>query len=271
MSAAGPVPGMRPGCLLFDAGQTLLYSRTSTVTMTALILEGEGLHLPEAAIDQAMRRADAFIESRWHVGPWWHHERAVRDLFTAGYRAGLDALLEAQVGDTRRAGLAEAIYEAYADPAHWGLYADVLPTLEGLRAEGLPLGIVSDWGESLPWLLHHLEIDDYFQSVVVSSRLGVGKPDPGLFHMALARLGRSPGDSWYVGDTYSKDVLGARGAGMHPFLIDRAGRHEGLDCQVIRSLLELLDPAGSGTPPRGSVDPYPSAEHRSGAAVRLSP
>lgn len=232
----------RPSSLLFDAGQTLLYSRTSTVAMTRLILEAEGLEAPGPAIDHAMRRADHYIESRWHVGPWWHHESAVRDLFTAGYREGLADLLGPRSSMSQRVRLAEAIYEAYADPEHWGLFEDVLPTLEGLRLEGLPLGIVSDWGESLPWLLHQLGIDPFFSSVVVSARMGVGKPDPSLFGMALARLGQAAANSWYVGDTYSKDVLGARASGMRPILIDRAGRHPGLDCWTIARLTELLDP-----------------------------
>lgn len=227
--------------MLFDAGQTLLYSRTSTVDMTRRILQAEGLEAADPDIDRAMRQADHYIESRWYVGPWWHHESAVRSLFTAGYREGLALLLGSQVSAAQQAHLSETIYEAYADPEHWGLFDDVLPTLAALRGEGLPLGIVSDWGESLPWLLHQLGIDGYFDSVVVSARLGVGKPDPGLFGMALARLGQGATHSWYVGDTYSKDVLGARAAGMTPVLIDRAGRHPGLDCWTIAQLTDLLD------------------------------
>ena len=239
---ATPFPPEVPGALLFDAGMTLLFSRTSTVDMTAAILRRRGYSIAAPDLHHAMRAADRFIESRWHVGPWWLHESAVRDLFTAGYRDGLARLQALPALRAEIPQLAEAIYEAYADPDHWELYADVLPALEGLQALGIPMGIVSDWGESLTWLIHHLGIADAFKTVVVSSRLGLGKPDPGLFLMAVSRLGMRPNQVWYIGDTYTKDVLGARSAGLHPILIDRDSRHFDLDCPVIRSLVELLAP-----------------------------
>ena len=214
--------------------------------MTAAILRLKGHEVADLELHRAMRAADHFIESRWHIGPWWHHESAVRDLFTAGYREGLTDIDEiAATPETIRM-LADAIYDAYADPEHWGLFADVRPALDGLQGKGMPMGIVSDWGESLPWLIHHLGIADSFQTVVVSSRLGLGKPDPGLFAMAVSRLGVRAERVWYVGDTYSKDILGARAAGLQPILIDREGRHPDADCWVIRSLMELVPAADGG-------------------------
>jgi len=228
--------------MLFDAGQTLLFSRTDTADMAKGILARAGHPVDDLDLRLAMRGADHFIASRWHVGPWWHHETVVRDLFTAGYREGLNALASLSHHPDEVARLADEIYQAYADSEHWALYDDVQPTLAALRTMGMPLGIVSDWGESLPMLLHQLGIAGDFQTVVVSSRLGLGKPDPGLFAMAVSRLGLRPEQVWYIGDTYSKDVLGARAAGLHPILIDREGRHGDLDCQVIRGLDELLAP-----------------------------
>lgn len=242
----GQVEAAAPAAMLFDAGQTLLFSRTGTAEMAGTILLRHGHEVDGFDLRRAMRSADQFIASRWHVGPWWLHETAVRDLFTAGYREGLTtvSLLQPHADEIRQ--LAEEIYQAYADSEHWSLYADVRPTLDALQAMGLPLGIVSDWGESLPLLLHQLGIAGAFQTVVVSSRLGLGKPDPGLFAMAVSRLGVRPEQVWYIGDTYSKDVLGARAAGLHPILIDRDGLHGDLDCRVIRSLTELLPHQGGG-------------------------
>lgn len=248
---ATPLQLEAPDAILFDAGQTLLFSRTSTMAMTGALLEGSGYRIAEPELRRAMRAADLYIESRWHVGPWWLHESAVRDLFTAGYRAGLAALSPLSVRPAEIDRLAEAIYDAYADPEHWDLFSDVRPALDELKSLGMPMGIVSDWGESLPWLIHHLGISDAFETVVVSSRLGLGKPDPGLFAMAVSRLGLRPSQVWYVGDTYGKDVLGARAAGLHPILIDRDGRHPDLDCPVIRSLLDLL-PRTTSRPDRST-------------------
>ena len=47
-------------------------------------------------------------------------------------------------------------------------------------------------------------------------------------------------DYLYVGDSYIQDVLGARGSGLHPVLIDRAGTAPRLDVPVIASLPDLF-------------------------------
>ncbi|MCX7892963.1 MAG: HAD family hydrolase [Burkholderiales bacterium] len=52
---------------------------------------------------------------------------------------------------------------------------------------------------------------------------GVGKPDPGIFLSAAARLGVAPADALHVGDDPALDVLGARGAGLRAAWINRTG------------------------------------------------
>jgi FMN phosphatase YigB (HAD superfamily) len=45
----------------------------------------------------------------------------------------------------------------------------------------------------------------------------------------------------YVGDSYLADVLGSRGAGLHPVLIDREGAAPpAIDAPVVRSLVDVL-------------------------------
>jgi putative hydrolase of the HAD superfamily len=61
---------------------------------------------------------------------------------------------------------------------------------------------------------------------------------------ALARAGVRAEETIYVGDSYLADVLGSRGAGLHPVLIDREGKAPKVDARVIRSLLELVDVVG---------------------------
>ena len=51
----------------------------------------------------------------------------------------------------------------------------------------------------------------------------IGKPEPALFRMALARLGVEPGDCVMVGDRPDTDILGAQRLGMRTALV-RTGR-----------------------------------------------
>jgi putative hydrolase of the HAD superfamily len=61
-------------------------------------------------------------------------------------------------------------------------------------------------------------------AVVVDSHLvGVEKPDPAIFELALAALGVDPERSLYVGDTVHFDVRGARAAGLAPVHVDPYG------------------------------------------------
>jgi HAD superfamily hydrolase (TIGR01509 family) len=60
----------------------------------------------------------------------------------------------------------------------------------------------------------------FFQTIVVSGEVGVKKPDPKIFHIALDRTGLSAEEVVYVGDT-QEDVEGATAAGIRPILIVR--------------------------------------------------
>ena len=97
-----------------------------------------------------------------------------------------------------------------------------------------------------------LELGRFLDLLVVSSHLGVSKPDPRVFQMALNRIAVPPAAAIYVGDTYVKDVMGARAAGLTPVLLDRRGTAPMLDCACVRNLTDLLPLVGL-TPPARAV------------------
>jgi FMN phosphatase YigB (HAD superfamily) len=59
-----------------------------------------------------------------------------------------------------------------------------------------------------------------FDAIVISSEVGVKKPDPAIFAIALQRTRIAPTDAIYVGDTHD-DVAGAIAAGIRPIFITR--------------------------------------------------
>jgi len=251
--AAIPRVGATPplAAVLFDAGLTLIRSATPTAVVAAEVLAAAGLEVHATDLERAMAAAESDLEARWHGGDWWASERSVRALFVHAYEAGLAGLPDVRLTPDRGARLAAAMYEAYLDTRHWALFPDVLPALNALRAAGIQMGVVSDWGHGLEAILLELELGSYFEFLVVSSRLGVSKPSPHVFDMALGRIGVGPRQAIYVGDTYVKDVLGARSAGLTPVLLDRRGVAPPLDCIVIGSLAALLPLVGLGTSPDG--------------------
>lgn len=103
------------------------------------------------------------------------------------------------------------------------LFPDVRPTLRALHRRGVPMGIVSNFGEDLEDYLRRWRIRSYFRFVIVSSRVGLAKPDPAIFGLAAQKAGVAPGRCLYVGDDPGDDCQGARAAGMGIVLVDRDG------------------------------------------------
>ena len=77
------------------------------------------------------------------------------------------------------------------------------------------------------------------------SPLVVGKPEPPLFRIALARLGLEPGQAAMVGDSVESDMAGGRRVGMRTVLYaPEDGAPPGAADVVVRSFAELAVLAG---------------------------
>ena len=137
----------------------------------------------------------------------------------------------ALVGDTfQRAGqlldeavlrkLTDQLFSHYASPKAWVVPKDVPHCLQRWHDAGLKLAVVSNFDSRLDSLLEMLRLRHWFKDVLISSRCGVAKPNPQLFHLALERLELSPHEVWHLGDT-TVDLQGARAAGIHCILVQR--------------------------------------------------
>jgi len=113
--------------------------------------------------------------------------------------------------------------------------------LERLRAAGLRLAVISNSNGTVRLLLERLGFLDLFEEVLDSAVVGIEKPDPRIFQLALDRLGISAEEALFVGDIYHVDVVGGRGAGLRVVMVDEAGLYGDVDCPRVRSLVELAD------------------------------
>ena len=66
--------------------------------------------------------------------------------------------------------------------------------------------------------------EDYIDALVVSEEVGVAKPDPQIFAIALERLGCDASESVMVGDSWANDIEGAHAAGIRAIWLNRTGR-----------------------------------------------
>ena len=129
----------------------------------------------------------------------------------------------------------------------WELVPDgVRPALAALRARGLMLVVVSNANGTVRAHVDRIGLGPYFDCVIDSCDVGVEKPDPRIFEIALARAGAQPETTIHVGDLYHVDVLGARAAGLRAVLLDETNLHENVDCPRVSSLAELVDQVERG-------------------------
>jgi putative hydrolase of the HAD superfamily len=93
-------------------------------------------------------------------------------------------------------------------------FPGVHEALTSLRSK-YRLGLISDaqWVFTEPEL-EMAQLDGFFSVIVLSSRVGVKKPDVRPFAVAIRALGTAPELSVYVGDNPARDLVGARNAGM---------------------------------------------------------
>jgi len=106
---------------------------------------------------------------------------------------------------------------------HWKVETDARATIEELHKCGYRLGLISNAGDSKDalTLFDKTRLRTFFEVVLISADVGVRKPAPGIFEMALRQMGVQPGQAVMVGDTLGADILGARNAGLASIWITR--------------------------------------------------
>lgn len=110
-------------------------------------------------------------------------------------------------------------YFASADP--WFLYPETIETLGFLNQANIPIGIVSNFDSRLYSVLRSLSLDQYFQSVTISTEVGSAKPDGKIFTVALAKQGCEADQAWHVGDSRKEDYEAAIAMGLRGIWVDR--------------------------------------------------
>ena len=124
----------------------------------------------------------------------------------------------------------------------WILFDDALPILKELKQQNFIVGLLSNFDKDMKPIFRELSLEPYLDFAVTSKEVGADKPNPLIFQTALQRAGVDASEAIHVGDQYKIDVVGARGVGITPILIDRYNfRPEINDCPRIRSLSELSD------------------------------
>jgi putative hydrolase of the HAD superfamily len=230
--------------VLFDAGNTLLRMDYEAI---AGHLAGLGVPAPPREVERAEWRARVRLDA----------ELGGQRRSTEARETGLRyvALLLSELGITSAEVVAavSAWRAAYNPPV--GLWTrpaqGAMAALHAVRSAGAVAAVVSNSDGTVRSLLDRLGLGDGLAFVLDSHEVGVEKPDPRIFQLALGRAGAAPSEAAHIGDLYSVDVLGARAAGLRGVLLDPGGCWPPRDCPVAPDALAavrlLLGQSGSET------------------------
>lgn len=268
--------------VLFDLGYTLVSTNREEKLQTRLRGVGVDASLEEIArayhlVDkyfmrelpgQLGRHPSEFMDDYWRMlmdqlgidedvtmqMPWDVSKVPGKDLGAAGTRAGAGAGGAAGEGTgastgagTNAEGTSEATLIEESARGSWALIPGADKALLTLRECGMKVGLVSNWNLTARDVLASCNLTNLFDTIVISSEVGVDKPNPDIFHEALRRLEVAPGEALYVGDNYYDDIVGAKRVGMDGMLINRFGRfgiEEIEGCPVFPNVMDMVESMG---------------------------
>ncbi|MCU0852828.1 MAG: HAD-IA family hydrolase [Thermoplasmata archaeon] len=120
--------------------------------------------------------------------------------------------------------------------SNWAPYPETISVLDLLKRRDLKLGVISNATSLLTNVFDNLGMSKYFDTVVISDEVGVRKPSPDIFKIALRRADVTASRSLYVGDMLEVDIVGAKKAGMNAVLIDRTNTYPDARCLRMKDL-----------------------------------
>jgi putative hydrolase of the HAD superfamily len=107
-------------------------------------------------------------------------------------------------------------------------FDDVLPLLAALKRAGVLAGIITHgWTVKQAEKIVRLGLVPHLdpRAIFISDQLGISKPNPKIYSIALRDLGLEPREAMYVGDNPAHDVAPPKSIGMIAVWARRAARH----------------------------------------------
>ena len=143
----------------------------------------------------------------------WH--RAERGELT------LDETRDQIRDQARLLGVEIDLYDVLAAMSGAAVRDDVVERTRRLRAAGHRLAMITNnVAEFRDYWRAMLPLDELFDVVIDSSEVGMRKPDPRIFHLALESLGGvEPGRAVFL-DDYPGNIVAAESVGMHAILVE---------------------------------------------------
>jgi putative hydrolase of the HAD superfamily len=199
----------------FDIGYTLLYNLREPTYQQ--VLREHGAEVSEHDLVHAFHWVDK-IFMREYPGVLGKDPRTYSPWYLGVLNYHLGLRLDLCRVFTRWRELQDATKD------YWRAFDFAPAVLERLKNRGCGLGIISNWDPSARSILTRQGLAEYFQPIIISSEVGIEKPDERIFRLALEKAGVPASRCLYVGDNYYDDAIGAMKVGMPSVIVNRFER-----------------------------------------------
>lgn len=196
---------MKPRAIIFDLFSTLVDNFTSDSYVQVLLRMANALDVPADDFKRIWQAT--VIERMMGVYGGTTHDNIAQVCMTLGVVPPIARIAEA--GGIRIEFSRQSLNAT----------SDVLNTLAKLRADGYPIGLVTDCTAEVPELWSTTELAPLIDHPVFSCNEGMTKPDPRIYLLACQGLQVEPRQCLYIGDGSSRELTGAAGVGMRAILI----------------------------------------------------
>jgi HAD superfamily hydrolase (TIGR01549 family) len=208
--------------LLFDLDDTLL---DGSRFQASIVRTCEMIAANQPGLDAAR-----VLEANAQIWPGYWQE--VEERWTLGALDTASVSLEAWrltlgacgCGDESLARRASQIQRQLGLGAH-RLFDDVLELFAAAKRARVPLALITNGASDTQRdKLRVLDLEHWFDVIVISGEVGIAKPDASAFDLALNQLVDERENVWHVGDSLTTDVAGAKAAGLTAVWLNRSGR-----------------------------------------------
>jgi len=221
-------PSQRIRAVTFDVGGTLIEP-----------WPGVGRVYAETARSQGSGRVDPELLEARFKSVWRGQHRF--DYSRASWARIVDEVFFGLVAVAPSQSFFPQIYDRFAQPDAWRIFQDVASTLDQLEAEGIRLGVISNWDGRLRGLLERLGLARRFEVITISCEAGAAKPSARIFQQALAAFGLPAENILHVGDSLEMDLCGAEASGMKAVRVKRqTEQSQKGDCSSLTDVVRIV-------------------------------
>lgn len=242
---------MNPEVILLDCGGTITWPPFDR--LAAIARELKGVELPVEVQHRAFHRGSHALED-WPRTRLGLPAASSLELGVWIFNTGLAVEGFPGVWDVT---CAQTMTDRGERPGNWDYtFPWVEPCLERLQRAGYRLALVSNADGHVEEMINRVGYARYFEAIIDSQVVGVAKPSPQIFYLALKELGldeyvlmaKAAADNQgvyppvlCVGDSFRNDYTGAVQAGLRARLLDPLGLYAGWEVERTTDLRTLTD------------------------------